>query len=433
MTTAQVLKDAMRVACNAGGELPSEVLELRAGGSAVTPARRDEMLAKIAAGEYVELEVDITAYEQEAGKRNRKSVRFRDGGLVALGRSGKSTPFLRDHEQGDVLARGGTIIASSTAKLAEGHYTIAQTLKVTTGWAVEGFLRGTIDRFSIGWNPTGDVLCSVCNKPVFTRCYHFPGDRLREELDDEGGKRLVRDRAGAVVVEWIFTEAELIETSAVSVPAVPSTQIEGIRAALSALDPEFGGVLPLEETTAMQLKTGLLAILGLAATASDDEVISAVKNQQTKLAAVEAQNAELVRLQAKATAEAAAVREQLAQAEIEDFITSGIDAGKIVPGSAFETSLRAFHKVDADGAKKLLEASPRVTQAKAARQSAGADPTPAPGTDTTIASVDEGLKAIGATPSGVRKVLRQLGSKPNATLAKFGPRALGLVTADEEG
>lgn len=428
------LQDAMRAVCNGGGDLPAGLLELRAGGDAITTSRRDELLTKLAAGEYVEIEVDILAFEQIDGQRNRKNVRFRDGALVKMGRTGKNTPFLRDHEQWDVLARGGTIGESTTAKVADGHYQIRQTLKVTVPWAVEGFLRGTLDRFSIGWNPTGDVLCSACNKPVFTRCYHFPGDRLREELDDDGGKRLVRDRAGGMVVEWIFTEAELIETSAVSVPAVPSAQIEGIRAALSALEnpalKNDQGEQPPEESN-MHMKAALVAILGLAVTASDDEVIDAVKTHHHKLNALDAQNAELRKAKAKADAEAETHRLQAEQREVEEFIALGINEGKIVPGSKQEVSMRAYFLSDKKAAKEFLADAPRVTQVKAPRQSEGKDPVPPDA--SKLGTVDEGLRQYGATPAGVRKVLAQLGSDPTKTLEKYGAEALGLSTTQPEG
>ena len=74
-------------------------------GGDITPALRDELLAKCKAGEYVELHVDLIAYEQKAGVANRKFVRFRDGAMMRLGSSGRGRPFLRDHEQGDSLAR----------------------------------------------------------------------------------------------------------------------------------------------------------------------------------------------------------------------------------------------------------------------------------------------------------------------------------------
>lgn len=76
--------------------------------------------------------------------------------------------------------------------------------------------RGPSER--IGWHPTGPVTCSACGTEVFAECTHLPGDRL------ESGD----------VVEFVFTDAELVETSAVSVPAVQGTGIDQIRAALSA-------------------------------------------------------------------------------------------------------------------------------------------------------------------------------------------------------
>ena len=53
-------------------------------------------------------------------------MRFRDGAMGAIGRSGRGVPFLRDHDQYSVLARGGTIVASETTKVADGHYQLRQ-------------------------------------------------------------------------------------------------------------------------------------------------------------------------------------------------------------------------------------------------------------------------------------------------------------------
>ncbi|MEO7732854.1 MAG: hypothetical protein ABIY55_17955, partial [Kofleriaceae bacterium] len=44
---------------------------LRANGAAVTPAARDELLAKVRTGAHVELELEVHAFEQNAGERNR--------------------------------------------------------------------------------------------------------------------------------------------------------------------------------------------------------------------------------------------------------------------------------------------------------------------------------------------------------------------------
>lgn len=211
------------------------VLAMRAGdGREVTPEVRDELLGKLAAHEYVELEVELLAYEQQAGRPNRKFLRFRDGLMLSLGRSAASKPFLRDHDQGDVMARGGTITASRTEKRAEGDYAIHQTAKLTAPWAVEQALRGLLDRVSIGWHPNALPHCTACKAEVFSKCYHFPGDRLADEPGEDGRRRLVRRADGDKVVEWEFPDAEITETSFVNVPAVPAAGVRSIRASLSA-------------------------------------------------------------------------------------------------------------------------------------------------------------------------------------------------------
>lgn len=202
-------------------------------GQAVTPAMRDELLAKCAAGEYVEVDVDLLAYEQRTGATNRNYVRFRDGAMTKLGSSGVGKPFLRDHEQRDVNARAGTIIASKTEKRGDGDYAVKMTARLTAPWAVELALRGLLSSVSIGWLATGPVECSVCKAAIYTKCYHFPGDRLSEATDELGNKKYVWDRKGSLVVEWVFTEAELTETSVVNVPGVASAGIEEVRAALA--------------------------------------------------------------------------------------------------------------------------------------------------------------------------------------------------------
>jgi len=410
------------------------MLSIRSGSSDVTPVRRDELLAKLANNEHVEIDIDVLAYEQKPGIYNRKYVRFRDGLMASLGRTGRGTPFLRDHEQCDLTARGGTVIQSRTEQVAPGHYQIKQTIRLSMPWAVEACLRGTIDRFSIGWNPTGAVFCSCCDEPVLEECSHLPGERFTKRPGSDGKDYLVEDPNGEVVCEWVFQQAELVETSAVSVPAVPSAQIDGIRASLTAAltsgtlfsGPKSG---PMEKRK-MTKSPALAGILGLAATAGDDEILSAVTGIKAKLDAVDAQCDELRRLQARAAAEAEVFRDQLAAREVEEFVTSGVNDGKLVPGSAAETSLRAYFRVDKDGARSLLSSLPRITPVGAPRQSLSAAPDSP--VSTLAASVDAQIQQIGGTPGGVRAVLRALGSKPNQALARHGAKVFGLAVADEE-
>src|SRR5688500_7888571 len=78
-------------ACRA--QVTCTTLAMRSGGASISDEKRDELLAKCAAGDsYVELEVDVLAFEQQRDVHNRNFVEFREGALVALGRSGKNTP-----------------------------------------------------------------------------------------------------------------------------------------------------------------------------------------------------------------------------------------------------------------------------------------------------------------------------------------------------
>lgn len=225
-------------------DAPSSVTELRAGGASLTESGRAELLAKALSGELVEVEVDVLAYEQSA-QPNRKFVRFRDGLMSKLAASGKGTPVLRDHEQGNMLAKGGVVVASRVEKRGDGDYAIMQTHKLMAPWAVELAARGLLDRVSIGWNPTGPITCSACSTEVFTECYHLPGDRVAEDgARASGGKRFVRKADGPITVQWVFTDAELIETSHVPIPAVKGAGVEQIRATLSLDFPEIAETDP---------------------------------------------------------------------------------------------------------------------------------------------------------------------------------------------
>jgi hypothetical protein len=405
----------------AAGELGG--CELRAGGEKISKARRDELLAKVRAGEQVDLEMDVLAFEQKPGERNRNSVRFRDGAMVALGRSGKGTPFLRDHEQGDVRARGGTVTASRTEKVGEGHYQIWQTVNLTSPWAVEAALLGNLTFVSIGWSPTGDVLCSACNKPVLATCWHFPGDRLRESDEGERGKRLVRDRSGDIVVEWIYTSADLVETSGVSVPAVPTAQIEGIRASLSASALNNGGLRPQENL--MHKLATIATMLGLAATASEDEVGTAVTKLvgerdtlKKELAIVEADRKTLA-------AEVDTYRAGEAKRQEDDFIAAALSEGRITAGE--DGVWRELFQASADRARiRMAERKPGSrTPVGLKRQTE--DPPPDHVPVEIASSVDEEIRNQGATTDGVKKVLKQMGHKdPAKIIEKHGAKAFGL-------
>jgi phage head maturation protease len=202
----------------------SPILRVRHGGAGFTLAASDgirlELLSKLRDGETVELEVDIRAFLQQDGISNRNFLRFKKPILRKLAKSFKGVPLLRDHDSGSLEARAGTITESAAVKV-EGGFAFDQTARITAPWAVEALLAGNLDRFSIGWDFPGlDTLeCSSCKCAAFGGdCPHFPGDKL-----EDGGR-----------AEFVFTEAEGVEVSAVSVPAVKGTGLDQIRSALAA-------------------------------------------------------------------------------------------------------------------------------------------------------------------------------------------------------
>lgn len=381
------------------------VLALRAGGAELSQADADVLLAKAVARERVELELTVLAFEQKPGESNRNFVRFRDGAMLKLGRSGRGVPFLRDHDQGSVQARGGTVLESKTVKVDEGHYRIEQVVKLTEPAAVERALRGLMTGVSIGWNPTGPVECSMCGRAVLERgwCGHWPGDEIK--LDN--GARVAS-------VEWVYTEAELLETSEVSVPAVPRAGIEGVRAALAAAM-TGGGSGRQQESNMEKLQSALAGKLGLPLSSSDDDIAAAVDLRLAKLSALEAQAAEFHRLQAKAAAEAEAMRAQLAAQELEDFIASGKRDGKLaLGGSPMEASLRSYFAADREGARAMLASMGRITPVGEARQSAA--PAPVDDVAPKLSSAAGRIKASSplASLEGVRDHLMKKMGKSRA-------------------
>jgi len=235
-TNLLTLKNKQRIAaldaCGLGG-VDGAVVMLKSNGTDVTDVLRDELLAKCSSGQYVELELDVLAYEQEAGKPNRNYVRIKDSAMMAFGKTGAGKPFIRDHEHQNSMAVCGKIMQCETEKRGEGSYAVRQKVTLTAPWAVELALRNLMSTVSISWRATGAVKCSSCDEQVLTKCWHWPGDRLSEKTGDDGVKRKMRDRAGDIVVEWVYDSAEILETSPVPVPAVPTARIDGIRTKLS--------------------------------------------------------------------------------------------------------------------------------------------------------------------------------------------------------
>lgn len=374
------------------------VLRASADSDALTPARVLELLTKLRAGEHVELDATLDAYEQQSGVPNRKFIRVRDGSMMRAGATGAGTPFLRDHDTGNVLSRGGTVYESKTSKVGEGHYKITQRAKLTAPWLVELALLGLLDALSVQWRPIGPVTCSLCGTEVFDECWHWRGDVAAADDGTES------------VIEWVFDDAELVETSAVSVPAVRSAHIESIRSALalSADTPGNRGTPP--QRNVMDPK--LLALLGLALTAGVTEATAAVETLQrerddarAKLAIVEAKNVILAN-DGKTSTE-------------DKFISDAIASGRITKGD--EPQWRKLYSLSAPEATTMMAARAEgcATPVGQPRQSAN-DPSPAavPIATGLDAEVNAALAAKGVDAAKAREFAGVFGAPdPNKALA----------------
>lgn len=363
----------------------------------ITDSERRALLGRVRAGEHVEIAFRARSYAQ-SDKPNRNHVRFKPSILGKLTRSFVGQPFLRDHGQTSLDARGGTITDAELVKEGEG-YAIDLTVRAVKPWAVEGLLDGTIDRFSIGWHPTGPITCSVHKKNLrgAESCGCWPGDKSGED-----------------VVEAIFTGADGVEVSAVNVPAVPEAQGVEIRAALSAWNPP--------QTPSENRMMKIATLLGLSSGATEEEISVALSKLQSTNSALEVRltaaeerrnmvEGKLAELTAAAELQQKAALAQRVSADIERLYASGRLAvardteGNRIP-HPFEPALRRM--VDAvgyDGFKAYADSLPVLAPVGAPMQlTPGSQSAPAP-EHPILASpgVLSVLKAAGVSLDDVKK------------------------------
>lgn len=231
-------------------------------------AERAALLKAARAGELTKLVIEAIVYRQTEAP-NRNFFRFKASRLKSIARSFKGQPFLRDHEDRNLMARGGTIVASELVD-DKGEPAILQVIELVKPWAIEAALDGTLDRFSIGARNTGgDPFCTACAASIY-ECSHWPGD-------------VVQGKNGETVVEVMFNDAEGVESSCVTVPAVAGTRVEDVRAELSAH--RSARLSRGERPTMNKLLQLLLPVLALAETATEEDALGGVELLKTKLEA----------------------------------------------------------------------------------------------------------------------------------------------------
>ena len=367
-----------RVACN------TEVANLRAAadGPTLGDAERTDMLARAVNREMVSLYLDVLAYEQSPGAPNRKGVRVRDNAMSAFARSGRGAPFMRDHLQGDSLAKGGEIVDARSFADDSGRRGVTMTVHLMEPTAVERALRGLMKSVSVGMTG-GAVHCTACGAEVLTQCWHLPLD----VVEGADGQKMT--------AEWEWQDPQLIETSEVAIPAVPGARVRGeVRAALgmtaddpgTVLDesgaaapsdekipaPDLGacapdcGLLPPEETKMPDPKDPTIhtdpAAVAAAAKAAEE-----LERTQAELAIASAE-------QERHLKELAGYRETARQAEEDRFIESAKLAGRIAP--ADEEAWRHLFRANKDRAEELMSKRPVgcSTPVGTARQHAAVTP-----------------------------------------------------------
>lgn len=349
---------------------PDEDLKLyvKGGAEPMTKGERADMLKAVRGGDAPDsLDIEIRAFIQRATP-NRNYVRFKPGILATFAKSYEGQPFLADHNTRQLSARGGTILSSKLVHNEDESKTILMRPRLVKAWAMEGVLDGTIDRFSIGWlRGTAPVLCSVHDAPVFTECECWPGDVLD----------------GGIVVEFVFTGAIGTEVSAVNVPAVEGTAIDSITQLdmIKTLDSStLTRIFGVNPTGDRKMDPEILKALGLPATATLAEVLSALAAQKDKATIADATAKthadRLAALEIERTKRESIER----QSKIEMGLSSLISKGKVAPGSETEAALRRQGERDLSvfeaSVSDMLASGATVTPVGASLKANGKDPVP---------------------------------------------------------
>jgi hypothetical protein len=171
-----------------------------------------------AGGDLFKLRVSIVPHNQ-AGNANY--WRILPKAYKPLAKSFSGMVFQRDHSLKQEN-RGGTILKSKAEGAGESAYMV-QEIEIVEPWAIEGFLRGTIDRFSIQLNMHDiEAYCSICGASIYDWCSHWPGASYEVKGKEQ-------------VCWWEVHSGTGKETSAVTDPAVAGTYIQEIQQLAASL------------------------------------------------------------------------------------------------------------------------------------------------------------------------------------------------------
>ncbi len=363
---------------------------------------REKLLADAVAGDkFVKLEVEaVTFIQREAPNRNY--TRFTPGALQRMAPSFAGMPVLRDHRQSDSLARAGLIRESKLEDSGDdGAKQIRMTLELTAPWAVEAALRGLMDRFSIGWHPTGPTECSICGSEMFWFWCMGKGDHFLGDTYD------------GQVCELVYTAADGIEVSTVSVPAVVGTGVDDIRAQLSAARAAGPAGLGRREIS-MKTFAIIAAALSLGADAEATECIGAIDKLKLELEGARAAAKDASERATKAEGELVALAAAGKQSRIDALLARGLDEGRFLPKSRSEEHAQKLAKRgDEEGLAAFVDDLPKAGAAplRVVRQSsapAGADVAPPAGATELTDNQKKTAKQMGVTEEAYAEQLAKL-------------------------
>jgi hypothetical protein len=341
----------------------------------------------------------IVGYRQTAepavrgGKANRQAIRFRNGGLRAMARTFRGQPFLTGHNWSDARARGGTVLDAWVDEV-DGELLMLFEVLATEDWAIRGFESGTIDRFSIGADFVGEILCTLHDAPIWSEpeCRCWPGmevDGQVVEFEVEDGTGLEVSAVNVAAVDDTYVVAALgarpAELDDATAQHLHAARVFGERCgrAHPAIDQlAMGGapaggfraprpqprMAPDEPPGGNAMDRALICKqLGLAATATDEEIFQ----RMTTLGADAAQ-AGVLRAQLE---QSAADRQAESEARHVDAELAGLQASHQVTDKVI-TQLRTA--AAPPGGRAAFDAALALVRESAPRRPAAADPTAAP-------------------------------------------------------
>lgn len=369
-----------------------------------------QLIESVRAGKHVELRARIIGFRQKDGHPNKNFLRFKSSKLADIAASFARKPFLLNHNKWDQEARQGTIESSEAAALAGGWTGFRMGLHVVKPHGVISILDGTLDMFSIGWDPRGAVICTAHGVDVRSRksCYWTEGCYPGKLVEIDGASKIAE-------YEWQTTEG--LEVSGVNTPAVSGTKIEEIRTALAA-ELEIADHEPSRKDPPMRFPLLLAALsVNVAGDLSetDDATLARAAKELAdgKLAAEQERDAALERAKTaeKSLADERAKTAKLEATQLDALLESkGYKAGKLIRGkdkdgkstpSPREPRLRRIFNEDGLSAVEAeLAEMPAITGA---------------GRDPILADEDPNPRSVtrGEIPSSVlASTAKQLGLKP---------------------